>query len=84
MMRSEQLLQALRQCDDQLERWISKSDENAALFIADPAAALEAAAADNTLNLEVVLELEALLIGLARKLKLPVSALPEINLNQAC
>ena len=71
---SEQLLQALSQCDDQLDRWISKSQANAALLVEDPMAAMHAAAAD--LDQDVMLELEAVLSGLARKLDMPISPLP--------
>lgn len=74
LIQSEQLLQALSQCDDQLDRWISKSQANAALLMEDPMAAVHAAVAD--LDQDVLLELEAVLSGLARKLDIPISPLP--------
>jgi hypothetical protein len=74
LVQSEQLLQALSQCDDQLDRWISKSQENAVLLMEDPMAAMHAAAAD--LDHDVMLELEAVLSGLAQKLDMPISPLP--------
>ena len=69
-IQSEHLLQALSQCGDQLDMWISKSQANACLFIEDPAAAMQAAGPD--LDLDVMLELEAVLSGLAQKLDLPL------------
>lgn len=74
IIQSEQLLHALSQCDDQLDRWISKSQANAVLLMEDPMAAMHAAAAD--LDHDVMLELEAVLSGLARKLDMPISPLP--------
>jgi hypothetical protein len=74
LVQSEQLLQALSQCDDQLDRWISKSQQNAVLLMEDPMAAMHAAAAD--LDNDVMLELEAVLSGLAQKLDMPISPLP--------
>jgi hypothetical protein len=74
VIQSEQLLQALSQCDDQLDRWISKSEANAVLLMEDPMAAMQAAAAD--LDQDVLRELEAVLSGLARKLDMPISPLP--------
>ena len=65
-IQSEHLLLALRQCGDQLDMWISESQANACLFIQDPAAAMQAAAPD--LDLNVMLELETVLSGLAQKL----------------
>ena len=73
IIQSDQLLQALSQCDDQLDRWISKSQENAVLLLEDPMAAMHAAAAD--LDQDVLRELEAVLSGLARKLDMPISPL---------
>ena len=74
VIQSEQLLQALSQCDDQLDRWISKSQDNALLLMEDPMAAMHAAAAD--LDQDVLRELEAVLSGLARKLDMPICPLP--------
>lgn len=73
VIQSEQLLQALSQCDDQLDRWISKSHANAVLLQEDPMAAMNAAAAD--LDQDVLRELDAVLSGLARKLDMPISPL---------
>jgi hypothetical protein len=78
-VQSDQLLQALRQCDDQLNRWLSKSPANACLFMEDPLAAMKAANPDMDFN--VMLELEAVLNGLAQKLELGVSARPHIALE---
>ncbi|HXA83501.1 MAG TPA: hypothetical protein VNZ47_00395 [Candidatus Dormibacteraeota bacterium] len=83
MSESEQLLQALRQCGDQLALWISKSPANACLFIEDPAAAIEAATASANLDLHTMLELEAVLTGLAQKLDLPVTVRVETDLSKA-
>jgi hypothetical protein len=83
MSESEQLLHALRQCGDQLALWISKSPANACLFIEDPAAAMEAATASSNLDLDTMLELEAVLTGLAQKLDLPVTIRVETDLSKA-
>ena len=82
---SEQLLDALRQCDDQLNLWIGKSRANACLLLENPAAARQAAiqAANAGLDLDVMLELEAVLTGLAHKLDLAVRGRPKINLCEA-
>jgi hypothetical protein len=82
MSESEQLLHALRQCGDQLALWISKSPANACLFIEDPAAAMEAATASSNLDLDTMLELEAVLTGLAQKLDLPVTMRVETDLSK--
>ena len=74
VIQSEQLLQALSRCDDQLDRWISKSHANALLLMEDPMAAMHAAAAD--LDQDVMIELEAVLSSLSRKLEMPISPLP--------
>ncbi|MCU1218942.1 MAG: hypothetical protein JWM08_2523 [Candidatus Angelobacter sp.] len=83
MSESEQLLHALRQCGDQLDAWISKSPANVCLFIEDPMAAVEAATAPADLDLAVMLELEAVLVGLAQKLDLPVTMRIEADLGKA-
>jgi hypothetical protein len=67
---SENLLQALSQCGTQLDMWISESQANAWLFRESPVLAMHAAALD--LDMDVMLELEAVLTGLARKLDLPL------------
>jgi hypothetical protein len=67
---AENLLQALSQCGNQLDLWISESLANAWLFMESPALALNAAAPD--LDMDVMLELEAVLTGLAQKLELPL------------
>jgi hypothetical protein len=69
-IQAEQLLQALGECGDQLDMWISESQANACLFAENPALAMQAAGPD--LDLDVMLELEAVLSGLARKLELPL------------
>jgi hypothetical protein len=84
MSESEQLLHALRQCGDQLALWISKSPANACLFIEDPAAAVEAATAPAEMDVAVMLELEAVLTGLAEKLDLPLTIRLETDLSKAC
>ena len=81
---SEQLLYALRQCGDQLARWISKSPANACLLIEDPAAAIEAATAPTDLDLDTMRELESVLTSLAQKLDLPSTIRIEIDPSRAC
>jgi hypothetical protein len=83
MSESEQLLHALRQCGDQLALWISKSPANACLFIEDPAAAVEAATAPAEMDVAVMLELEAVLTGLARKLDMPLTLRLDPDLSKA-
>ncbi|MGZ4844976.1 MAG: hypothetical protein ACXV5R_08855 [Candidatus Angelobacter sp.] len=83
MSESEQLLHALKQCGDQLAVWISKSPANACLLIEDPAAAMEAATAPADLDSDVMLELQAVLTGLAHKLDLPVTMRVEPDLSKA-
>ena len=78
-IQSEHLLHALRQCGDQLDMWISKSQANAYLFIEDPAAAMQAAGPQ--LDLDVMLELEAVLSGLAQKLDLALPLRPRQTLG---
>lgn len=68
VVQSDQLVSALKQSGDQLNVWLSKSPANACLFMKDPLAALQAANVDMDFN--VMLELEAVLSGLARKLGL--------------
>jgi hypothetical protein len=77
----ENLLQALRQCDEQLKLWISKLQADASLLLQDPALAADAAAATPDLDIDIVLQLEALLTGLARKLDLHALPDPETTLN---
>jgi hypothetical protein len=67
VIHSDQLLQALRKCDDQLDAWLRKSPANACLFAEDPLAAMKAANPD--MDFHVMLELEAVLRELARKLE---------------
>jgi hypothetical protein len=81
VVHTDQLLQALRKCDDQLNQWLSKSPANARLFMEDPLAAMKAANPDMDFN--VMLELEAVLTALAQKLELGVSARPHIALDKA-
>ena len=69
---AENLLQALSQCGKRLDLWINASQANAWLFMESPALALKAAAAAPDLDMDVMLELEAVLTGLARKLELPL------------
>jgi hypothetical protein len=66
----ENLLQALNQCGNRLDLWISESQAHAWLFTQDPALALDAAAPE--LDWDVMLELEAVLTTLARKLDMPL------------
>jgi hypothetical protein len=77
-----QLLQALKQCGDQLDGWLSQSPENALLFMEDQALAMQSADSSPELDLAVMLELEAVLSGLVRKLELPVALCPETDLNK--
>ncbi|HSK45918.1 MAG TPA: hypothetical protein VLA83_18735 [Candidatus Binatia bacterium] len=81
---SEQLLQALRQCGDQLALWISKSPANACLFIEDPEAAIEAATAPANLDLNTMRELESVLSSLAQILNLPPTIRIETDPSKAC
>lgn len=67
VIHSDQLLQALRKCDDQLNAWLRKSPANVCLFVEDPLAAMQAANLD--MDFHVMLELEAVLSGLSRKLE---------------
>ena len=83
MSESEQLLEALKQCGDQLAVWISKSPANACLFIEDPMAAMEAATAPADLDLAVMIELEDVLTSLAQKLDLPATIRIETDLSKA-
>lgn len=73
-MQPDHFLQALQQCDHQLEIWLSRSPANVRLLIQDPAAALQAAHLD--LSRDAMLELIDTLTTLARKLdlELPDSA----------
>jgi hypothetical protein len=66
--KSNHFLQALQQCDHQLETWLSRSPANARLLVQDPAAALQAAHLE--LSREAMIELIDVLTGLARKLNL--------------
>ena len=84
MSESEQLLQALRQCGDQLALWISKSPANACLLVEDPAAAIEAATAPSDVDLETMQELESVLMSLAQKLDLPPTIRIDIDPSKVC
>jgi hypothetical protein len=68
----DRFLQALQQCDRQLEVWLNRSPANARLLVQDPAAALQAARLD--LSRDAMLELIDVLKTLAQKLDL---GLPE-------
>jgi hypothetical protein len=81
VVHSDQLLQALRKCDDQLNVWLSKSPANACLFMEDPLAAMQAANPD--MDFHVMLELEAVLSELARKLDQPMKAHADMPLDKA-
>jgi hypothetical protein len=69
---SDHFLQALQQCDRQLEVWLSRSPANARLLAQDPAAALQAAHLE--MSRDAMFELIHVLTALARKLDL---GLPE-------
>src|SRR6476646_275739 len=84
MSESEQLLNALRQCGDELALWISKSPANACLLVEDPPAAIEAATAPTDLDLDTMRELESVLTSLAQKLDLPATIRLEIDPSKAC
>lgn len=64
----DHFLQALQQCDHQLEDWLSRSPANARLLVQDPAAALQAAHLE--MSREAMFELIDVLTALARKLNL--------------
>jgi hypothetical protein len=68
----DHFLQALQQCDRQLEVWLSRSPANARLLLQDPAAALRAAHVE--LSREAMLALMDVLTALVEKLDL---VLPE-------
>lgn len=69
---SDHLLQALQQCDHQLELWLSRSPDNVRLFVSDPVAGLQAAHLE--LSHDAMVELIDVLTSLAHKLDL---GLPE-------
>jgi hypothetical protein len=71
VIHSEHLLHALKHCGDRLDVWLSQSQANARLFLEDPVAALHAA--NPGMDRDVMLELETVLRGLARKLNMTVS-----------
>jgi hypothetical protein len=73
VVQSDQLVNALKKSGDQLNVWLSKSPANVGLFLENPLAALQAANLD--MDFHVMLELEAVLSALARKLDL-ADALP--------
>ena len=74
-IQSDRLLHSLSECQNQMNVWLSKSPANACLFMEDPLAAMMAANPD--MDFDVMLELEAVLSGLARKLDLDRSLRPE-------
>ena len=80
-IQSDRLLHALSECQNQMNVWLSKSPANACLFMEDSLAAMKAANPDMDFN--VMLELEAVLNGLAQKLELGVSVRPHIALDKA-
>jgi len=87
---TEELLQILQECHEQLDLWIAQSPANALLFLEDPTAAMKVAAAGTDLDLATMIELEAVLNGLAHKLDLCPSSssggplnFPETTLNKA-
>ena len=67
----EHLLRLLSHCCQELNAWIGESQANAALFLDDPSAAAQAAAANSGSNPEMMAELESVLSQLARKLHPP-------------
>jgi hypothetical protein len=69
---SDHFLQALRQCDRQLEDWLNRSPANVRLLAQNPAAALQAAHLE--LSRDAMFELIHVLTTLAQKLDL---GLPE-------
>ena len=80
---TEELLQILQQCHEQLDLWIAQSPANALLFLEDPTAAMKVAAADTDLDLAAMIELEAVLNGLAHKLDLSANFSSETPLDKA-
>lgn len=68
----DHLLNALQQCDRQLEAWLSRSPANARLMAQNPAAAI--CAARLNLSRETMFEFFEVLMTLAEKLEL---TLPE-------
>jgi len=80
-IQSEHLLLALRQCGNQLDTWISESPANAYMFIEDPTMAMQSAGPE--LDLDVMLELEAVLSRLVQKLDLALPLPLETGLDKA-
>ena len=80
---TEELLQVLQQCHEQLDLWIAQSPANALLFLEDPAAAMKAAAAGTELDMAAMIELEAVLNGLAHKLDQAADFSSETPLDKA-
>jgi hypothetical protein len=74
-IQSDRLLHALSECQNQMNVWLNKSPANVCLFMEDPLAAMMAANPD--MDFDVMLELESVLSGLARKLDLDRSLCPE-------
>lgn len=62
------LLIALQQFGDRLNAWLNQSPDNVRLYRKDPLAAMQAA--DPHIDFNVMMELEAVLTGLANKLDL--------------
>jgi len=79
-IQSDHLLLALRQCDDHLDMWINESPANVCMFVEDPTAAMQAAGPD--LDMDVMLELEAVLSRLAQKLDLALPPRFATNFDQ--
>jgi hypothetical protein len=63
---ADRLLLELRRVEDRLRLWVDSSEENAVLFVQDPAAALRAA--DLGLDEELILEFESVLRNIESKL----------------
>lgn len=63
---TDMLLAQLYACEEQLQAWLGRSEENAALFAADPVAAM--GAANLGMDEEALQELASVLAGIHRKL----------------
>jgi len=78
---SARLLRALQQCDDQLGLGTSNAQTHTSFLTDDPALATQAAA-HSALDLDAMLELEAVLSGLARKLNMGMPSRAKKDLDK--
>ena len=79
---SARLLRALRQCGDHLGLGTSNAQTHTSFLADDPASPTQAHAADSALDLDAMLELEAVLSGLARKLNMGMPSRAKKDLDK--